>query len=170
MSLLTLFDCLIAHFLFFLNVLRSLLLFDLTGFNGESDHFFLFSCCRVSFLLGDPGHLHDYAHLFIFIIASSSTSRGLCGLFRINSLEGGNFLLSSTIGLCRRWLRDSRLFHQLLHCNFIDLHILLDHHLLECFEIVNAEYLLDNPMMRGVPRASLARFLELLASDTHFCD
>ena len=168
MSLLTLSDSLIAHFLLFLQVLRSLLLLDLTGFNCESDHFFLFSCCCVSFLLSDPGHLHDYTHLLIFIVGSCA-SCSLCGLFRINSLEGRNFLLSSAISLCR-WLRDSRLFHQLLHRDLIDLHILLDHHLLECFKIVNAENLLDNSMMSGVPRASLACFLELLASDTHFCD
>ena len=48
------------------------------------------------------------------------------------------------------------MLHQLLHRNLIDLHILLDHHLLEGFEVVDAEDLLDDPMVRRVPRARLA--------------
>ena len=57
-----------------------------------------------------------------------------------------------------------------MHGDLIDLHILLDHHLLKCFEVVDAEDLLHDAMMGGVPRAGLASRLELLTRDTHFCD
>ena len=59
------------------------------------------------------------------------------------------------------------LFEQFLHGNLIDLHVLLDHHLLERLEVVDRENLLDDSAVRGIACTGLARSLELLSCNAH---
>jgi len=57
-----------------------------------------------------------------------------------------------------------------LHGYLIDLHVLLNHHLLEAFEVVDVEYLLYDPVVGGVGRAGLTGSLKCLSSDAHLSD
>ena len=59
------------------------------------------------------------------------------------------------------------LFEQFLHGNLVDLHVLLDHHLLERLEVVDRENLLDDSAVRGIACTGLARSLELLSCNAH---
>ena len=58
--------------------------------------------------------------------------------------------------------------HHLLVSDFLKLHVLLDHHLLEGLEVVDVEDLLDDFVVGRVGGALLASRLELFSCDPHF--
>lgn len=62
------------------------------------------------------------------------------------------------------------LFHELLECKFVDLHVLLDHHLLEGLKVVDVEDLLDDAVVGRIAGRRLTCRLELLPSDAHLGD
>ena len=57
-----------------------------------------------------------------------------------------------------------------MHRDLVDLHVLLDHHLLEADEVVHGEDLLHDAIVRRVFGTLLTRCLEPLSCDAHFCD
>jgi len=57
-----------------------------------------------------------------------------------------------------------------LHGELVNLHVFLDHHLLEGLKVVTVEDLLDDAMVSWVSGTCLTGILELFSRDSHFCD
>lgn len=144
--------------LLLLNEFQSLLFLLLTGLNGEPDHFLFFLSCTVGLFLRSLRHLDCQSHLLIDVIATSSNWP-----FNLSRR------LACRLGISD-WLASALLLHESLHSGLVDLHILLNHHLLERLKVVNREDLLDNSIVSGIASTLFTRSLELLSSNTHFSD
>ena len=144
--------------LFLPNEFQSLLFLLLTGLNGEPDHFLFFLSCTVGLFLRSLRHLNCQSHLLIDVIAASSN-----GPFNLSRR------LARRLGISD-WLSSALLLHESLHSGLVDLHILLNHHLLERLKVINRKDLLDNSIVSGIASTLFTRSLELLSSDTHFSD
>ena len=147
--------------------LDALFLLNLAGFNGKSDHLFflgrellflflVLTSLSLFFLSSNARHLQDQSHLLIlFVEFAGSAAR--CHLLLVLwpctwSLHRLGIVGGSVAGL----------FHQLLHGDLIDLHILLGHHFLERFKVFDRQDLVYDARVSRAVTASLTRCFEEL--------